>query len=139
MAELLVKAVNATHSDPTKDARGCYKRGDVIGVAPDGWSWGTLEKLPPAQGGKFVVVKITDVTRAQVINWVRNNWGFNTDNPAPNLISIARRRLQLAVDLMPNNVRNTLNTTGTFSTTWAAVRQYVTNKLTQATATGATV
>lgn len=35
MALLLIKATNATHIDPTKDQRGCYKRGDVVSVYED--------------------------------------------------------------------------------------------------------
>lgn len=139
MAELLIKATNATHTDPVKDARGCYKRGDVVGVAPDGWAWGALELKAPATGGQFVVLKITDVTRQQVINWVRNNWGtqidgidFDVDGETP----LRRRRVRIDVDLVPNNVRNAMNNTGQYSTTWTAIRQYIRNKETNATATG---
>lgn len=142
MAELLIKAVNATHSDPLKDARGCYKRGDVVGVAPNGWNWGAKELHPPADGGKFVVLKITDVTRQQVINWVRNNWGteidgidFDADGETP----LRRRRVRIDVDLVPNNVRNAMNNTGQYTTTWAAIRQYFRNKQTDQTATGAAI
>jgi hypothetical protein len=149
VAEILVKAVDATHSNPTKDTRGCYKRGDVIGVAPDGWAWGALETLPPAQGGKFVVIKITDVTRAQVVNWIKTNWATWADGPdlssgellgaAQAGLIVRRRRVKIDVDLLPAGVLSTLNTTGTYSTTWAAIRQYVRNKLTNATCTGVVV
>lgn len=141
MAELLIKAVNATHSDPTKDAAGCYKRGDLVGVAPDGWQWGSLELKAPASGGKFVVIKLTDVTRAQVLTWIRNHWNCDADAPRldANGITITRRRVSIDVDLMPNNVRNTLNTTGVFSTTWAAARQYLHDKLTNETATNSPI
>ena len=53
MAELLVKLLSATNPDPVKDARGCYKRGDVVDVRPDGFKWGR-EECPP----RFVVVCI---------------------------------------------------------------------------------
>jgi hypothetical protein len=140
VAELLVKAVNATHSDPTKDAVGCYKRGDVVGVAPNGWTWGALELNPPANGGKFVVLKITDVTRQQVINWVRNNWGTEIDGiDFVNGSAVRRRRVRIDVDSVPNNVRNTMNNTGQYSTTWAAIRQYLRNKQTNATATNSPI
>lgn len=136
MAELLIKAVDATHTDPTKDARGCYKRGDIVGVAPDGWQWGALELKAPASGGKFVVLKITDVTRAQVANWVRNHWACEIDGIDFN---VRRRRVQIDWNALPNNVRNTLNNTGQFTTTWAAIRQYVRNKQTAQTATGSPI
>lgn len=137
MAELLVKAVNATHSDSVKDARGCYKQGDVVGVAPDGWPWGALELKAPANGGKFVVIKITDVTRAQVINWVKNHWNWIItvfDSEAGK-----RCRVRIDIDLVPAGVRNTLNTTGQFSTTWSAIRQYIRNKSTDETANGSPI
>lgn len=44
MAELLIKAVDAFNPDPTKDRRGCYKKGDVVCVRPDGWEWGKEER-----------------------------------------------------------------------------------------------
>lgn len=66
MAELLVKAIDATHSDPEKDARGCYKRGDVVVAFDDGHEWGRLEVLPPDKGGKFVIVKLPGVTLEQL-------------------------------------------------------------------------
>jgi hypothetical protein len=143
VAELLVKAVSATHTDPTKDARGCYKQGDVVRVVENGHEWGALELRPPAAGGKFVVIKITDVTRQQVINWVRNHWGCEVEGvdwvtePTPDPSGInARRRVRIDVDLVPNNVRNQLNQNGVYTTTWTAIRQYVRNKRTSQTGAG---
>ena len=46
MARLLIKAVDATHLDRTKDKRGCYKEWDVVVVAPDSHVWGRKEGLP---------------------------------------------------------------------------------------------
>lgn len=140
MAELLVKAVDATHSDPEKDARGCYKRGDIVGVAPNGWQWGAKELKAPADGGKFVVIKITDVSRAQIINWVRNHWDCEIDGlDFVDGNHVRRRRVRIDVDLVPLNVRQALNRTGQFTTTWAAIRQYVRNKQTNQTGTGAAI
>jgi hypothetical protein len=53
MCEFLVKAIDATHADPVKDLRGCYKRGDIVDVREDGFGWG-LEEGPP----KFFIVKV---------------------------------------------------------------------------------
>src|ERR1043166_9865558 len=50
--ELLIKAVDASHANPVKD-QGCYKRGDVVIVMPDGHPWGR-EEGPPT----FLVVKV---------------------------------------------------------------------------------
>jgi hypothetical protein len=143
MAELLVKAVDASHSDPAKDAM-CYKRGDVVDVQENGFAWGAMERLAPASGGQFAIIQISDVTRQQVINWVMNHWNtdiagvdFEIVNNVTN--TIRRRRVRIDVDLVPAGVKQTLNTTGFYSNTWAAIRQYVRNKQTDATASGATI
>lgn len=114
MAELLVKAVDATHSDPTKDAKGCYKRGDVVVIMPDGWQWGALELLPPAQGGKFVVVKLPGVDAERAQKYLAS--------------TTRRRRFWVRLDALPANVRATLRDTGTFTTTWTAVRGFLRDK-----------
>ncbi len=46
MARLLIKAVDATHPDPAKDKRACYKHGDVVVVREDGHEWSPGEGLP---------------------------------------------------------------------------------------------
>lgn len=71
MAELLIKAIDASHADPTKDARGCYKAGDVVVVMDDGWTWGVEEVRPRSQGGKFAIVQISGVTAAQVRQYIQ--------------------------------------------------------------------
>lgn len=136
MAELLIKAIDATHSNPDKDAKGCYKRGDIVLIRPNGHTWGSKELKAPADGGKFIVLKITDVTPAQVRNWVHNNWQTNVEDSDP---EGRRRRVHINIATIPAAVRSIMNTTGEYTTTWAAIRQYVRNKKTAATATGATV
>lgn len=61
MAEVLVRAVDNTHSDPVIDAVHCFKAGDVVFVAEDGHSWGSKEALPD-----FYVVKLPGVSQADV-------------------------------------------------------------------------
>ena len=56
MAQILVMAIDKTHADPTKDRRGCYKRGMPVVVMPDTHTWG-LDERPP----KFVVLKLPGV------------------------------------------------------------------------------
>jgi len=36
MCEFNIKRVDAVNADTDKDRRGCYKRGDIINVQPDG-------------------------------------------------------------------------------------------------------
>ena len=61
MALLLMKATNATHSDPTKDQRGCYKRGDVVDVYEDDAHNGDLTQNPIMPPFAMVRVRSGDV------------------------------------------------------------------------------
>jgi hypothetical protein len=47
MAEVLIRVVDKVNpTDPAKDQL-CFKAGDVIHVAPDGWGWGSEEVTNP--------------------------------------------------------------------------------------------
>lgn len=61
MAEILVKAVDATNPDPEKQRRGCYRKGDPVLAMPDGHAWGA-EEGPP----KFVVIKVPGIDPDQI-------------------------------------------------------------------------
>jgi len=61
-------AQSNTNPDPVKDRSGCYKKGDVVFVHEDGEPWGSGEGPP-----KFVIVKVTGVTRAQAEQY-RDHW-----------------------------------------------------------------
>lgn len=112
MAELLIKATNATHSDPEKDARGCWKRGDIVVVMPDGHEWGGEERLP-----KFVVVKIPGVDAERARKYIEH-------------YAAARRRYRIRVDDVPNAIRNQLRDTGQVTVTWNQVRNFIRDKAT---------
>ena len=53
MAEFMIKAIDAKHSDPIKDQAGCYKRGDVVQVYKDGRC-----NEPPSPNSKMMIIKI---------------------------------------------------------------------------------
>lgn len=78
-AEILVMAVDHTHSDATKDRRGSYKRGMPVVVMPDGHEWSHKEGLPD-----FVVIKIPGISVDKVMKYLQ---------PEMNGGSIYRRRL----------------------------------------------
>jgi guanylate kinase len=142
VAELLIKAGDAVNTNPTKDARGCYKRGDFVVVFDNGWPWGAEELKAPINGGKFVVIKITDVTADQVRAWLQNHWSCFVDSPrldVDGVTVLARRRIKIDVDLVPAGVLQTLNQTGQFSTTWTQIRQFVHDKQTDQTAAGSPI
>lgn len=58
MAEFLVKAVDAHHPDPARDAVNCYKKGDPVVAMPDGHKWGSEERNPE----KFAIIAVPDMT-----------------------------------------------------------------------------
>ncbi len=135
MAEILFKAVDAIHADPDKDARGTYKRGDVIVIKENNCTWGNKESLPPAQGGKFVIVKITDATVEDIEQALSSRWGISLLDPEidGNGLPIRRRCTRLLVDSLPSAVRVQLNQTGTYTTDWATVKSFIQNKATMET------
>lgn len=122
MCEILVKAVDATHRDPIKDTRGCYKRGDVVIVKPDGWEWGTEEVLPPAQGGKFFIVKVPGVDPATLASLVGPELGLMKD--------VLRRRSQyLAVDTVwSGGAVQTLRNAGSITVTAQQLNNVIAQK-----------
>ena len=132
MAEILIKAISAAHSDTTKDQRGCYKRGMPVVVMPDGHPWGLEERLP-----KFAVLKIPLISVAQVEKYIAPQ----LDLVDPTLIT--RRRLwRVRWDDLPASDRNTIASTGQlvikataaytgpFDRTWAQVKSFFRNELT---------
>jgi len=56
MAELLIKACDAVHQNEVKDLRGCYKKGYVVVIKPDGWKWGKEE----LNKQKFYIIRVKD-------------------------------------------------------------------------------
>ena len=128
MAEFLIKAVNATNPDPTKDERGCYKRGDIVDVRPDGFAWGLEERLP-----RFVQVQVTGVSVAAALAYIAPSTDPNQLDRDGHPIRIRRRLYRVLVDTLPLAVRQQLSTTGRYVTTWTAIRNFVQNSRTGAT------
>lgn len=115
MAEVLVKAVSVSHTDPVKDARGCYKVGDPVVVMPDGHVWGVSEGLP-----NFWIVKVPGATVAELE-------GYLVSILAGSVIT-RRRRWFADTSKMTGGVRNTLLTTGVISVPLTTVQAFMTNK-----------
>jgi hypothetical protein len=115
MAEFLIYAKNNTHKDPIKDSRGCYKRGDIVVVMPDGHEWGKEEGLPT-----FFVLKIPGVDAEKAKMYISSH----LDN------EVIVRRLKYSLDLtsIPNVLKNEIQSTGEYTATWNQVRSYILNK-----------
>ena len=120
-AEILFKAVD--NPDPMG-----YKRGDPVVIFENGHVWGSEELKVPNVGGLFVVIKITDVTVAQVRNFILTRWGFDILDLEPD--QTARRRVRLDISAMPVSLRNALNRDGQYTTTWTAIRSFIKNRRT---------
>jgi len=132
MAQILVKAVDATHADPTKDRRGCYKRGMPVVVMPDSHTWGREECLP-----KFVIIKIPGVSVDRVMKYLEQEREGTAD--AEGFYPIYRRRLwKFRFDDMPTAALKKLRDNGEltikvgdyagdYDYTWLQVKTYIRN------------
>ena len=56
MAILLVRTIDNTHADETRDIRGAWKAGDIVQVLPDSAHDGDTVKNPIADG--FAIIKV---------------------------------------------------------------------------------
>lgn len=134
MAELLIKAVNATHSDPEQDRRGCYKRGMPVVVMPDGHQWGSAEGLP-----SFVVLKLPGVSVDRVKEYLdRQTQGVDAEGRP---LAFRRRLWRFRFEDMPLAARNKLAQDGELTIavggyagpadyTWAQVKTFLRNEAT---------
>jgi hypothetical protein len=141
MAEILVKAIDATHADATKDRRGCYKRGMAVVVMPDGHGWGAEERLP-----KFVVIKIPGVSVATVLKYIQPHTE-ETPNADGFYMPYRRRLWQIQWGDLPAAARKKLASNGeltikvgdyagTYDYTWKQIRAYFKNLKTKLAETG---
>ena len=121
-AEFLVKAIDAVHADSVKDKRGCYKRGDVVVVMPDGHVWGKAEGLP-----KFVIVRVPGLA----VDAARKYLESEMDAASENIIT--RRKFKLLLDNVPISIKNQLKSTGEVTVSWTTAKQYIKNKITGVT------
>ena len=128
MAEVLCMARSSTHADSAKDREGSYKKGMPVVVKPDGFAWGAEELRPPAQGGVFVRIRVSDKSVAKVEKFIEEELSGGNH--------FRRRRWRILTDNLPAGVRSQLNNTGFYSATWAQIRDYVEEITTQATQTG---
>lgn len=125
-------AIDKTHADPTKDRRGCYKRGYPVVVMPDSHTWGR-EECPPT----FVLIKIPGASVDKVRKYLEpeREGTANADGIYP----VYRRRLwKFRFDDMPAAALKKLRDkgeltikvgdyAGDYDYTWLQVRNYLRN------------
>lgn len=127
MAELLIKAIDATHGDAEKDRRGCYKRGDVVIVQDDGHEWGRKEGLP-----KFVVLHVQNTARGVVDRLAEQQDDDDAGQPqldsdgAPSVFR--RRRWGINLDALPPDIITAMQASGRASIPPGQLRAHVRRK-----------
>jgi len=136
MAELLVKAKDATHPDPTKDQRGCYKIGMIVEIREDGCIYGTSEGLPTFYKIKIPLVPTDNPLLLKLRDSHRVQNGFEEDGTTPKFDIVRRRQCWLRHANIPLAARNKLRDTGEliikanaaydgpFDYTWTQVKGY---------------
>jgi hypothetical protein len=135
MAELLIKAISANHSDPIKNEQGCYKRGDIVDVRPDGFGWGNSEGLP-----NFVRIGVTGVDASSIKNFMVSHYGMTGIQGVTGLfetrqVVLKRRLWNVLLDdaSMPQTIKDSLNSTGRVTVTKDQIQGFVQNKSTSET------
>ncbi len=75
--ELLIRTVDKyTGKDPHFQAK-TTKRGDVISVCPDGWTWSQFERTNP----EWVIVKVLDLLQIEADAMLTHEQGDDALNP----------------------------------------------------------
>lgn len=152
MALALVKRVSVTHSDPVKDQRGCYKRGDPVLVYED-WFHGHCNGGHVNHSGTPAVQRRTAECQS-LGTWTSDaaDLAENPINPAFYLVRVTgataadlapymepaktdehttiRRLYELRVDDLPGAIRTPLEATGYTTVPFTTVQQYLRNKVT---------
>lgn len=123
MADFLIMAINKTNPDLIKDARGCYKRGDIVEV----FGHGKLQV--PHVGSPFVLVRVSGVTKAQADKYmVPEEETLIGPKLIPEIYVVRRRRYHIDWTLLPVGVIKQLWDNRFYETTLSQVRNYIRNK-----------
>ena len=126
MAILVLITRDASHVDPEKDARGCYKTGDIVAVHEDTAHDGNLERNPVQ--APWVLIKVAGITKAQAERVLEPE----TESNVPDARRITRRKFRLNPADLPLAVRQALQRDRYYETTLAQVRNFIKNKRTGA-------
>jgi len=130
MAIIVFRANNNNSGGPL-----AWKRGMPVEILPNSHVFSAREMLPPAQGGSFIRVTISDVTVQQIEDAITTRWGFRisdldfdpTGDRQDPFVAIRRRKLHLRIEGLPPNIRNQMFNTGAYTTTWASIRPFIQN------------
>ena len=119
MALLLIMDRDHTHADPVKDARACYKLGDIVEVMDDAKHDGNIVANPIAE--PFYMIRVTGVTAAQILT------AIEPDMDAEFRMT-RRRKYRLILENIPATARNTLQTSRYLQVTRTQAGNYIRHK-----------
>lgn len=126
MAILVLIDRDATNADPVKDARGCYKRGDIVAVHEDSAHDGDIVRNPVQ--APWVLIKVAGITKAQAERVLEPD----TERDEADARRLTRRKFRLNPADLPAGVRQTIARDRYYETTLAQVRNFIRNKRTGA-------
>ena len=127
MCRILVYGKNNTHPDPDTDRAGCYKKGMMVVVRPDGHIWGVKEQYP-----NFVSIDLPEVSTEKVQKYINHQL---LDSPLAEPPIYRRRRWILRWNDLPQSTKTKFNTVGKivikvgtydgpYDYTWAQIKAY---------------
>lgn len=108
-----------------------YKAGDIVGVFPDDWQWGTLERGP---GWACVKIQIVGVPADRVkarLEEVEQHGELQDDGRVQQVMDRVRRWRVLLANL-PASAKTALVQTGELSVTKTQALAYIRNTLNEA-------
>lgn len=126
MAILILIDRDATHENAEKDARGCYKRGDIVAVHEDSAHDGDLVRNPVS--APWVLIKVAGITKAQAERVLEPDMERDEADGR----RLTRRKFRLNPADLPAGVRQTIARDRYYETTLAQVRNFIRNKRTGA-------
>ncbi len=136
MAELLIMKADKVHDDPAISANHCYKRGDIVQVVPDGYSWSRKERKSTYANCAFFLLRIPGLSVADANKFMDEDRESLTDEQKRDNkpLMLKRRKWRTLLDTMPVSVRSALDDTGEASAKFEDIRTFIENKSTNETA-----
>lgn len=119
MAIFLIYDRDNTHPDPTKDQRGCYKRGYVVSVYDDDKPC-VIPPSPP-----FYLIKVTGLSKELAEQYIQSEQEGEYEPGKP--ITVRRRAWKIDFTMLPQAIRDALDANRYFEIDWAQARVYVRN------------
>jgi len=126
MALLLVYGKNNTHSNSTKEQRGCYKLGDIVQVLNEDAHDGNIVRNPIAP--PMLLIRVSGITSEAVRHAMKPEYMAITE--APESIVVTRRLFRFRLEDLPQAAKDKLQTDRYSEVTRVQAKAYLRNKIT---------